>query len=92
MLHIHSVNRFLGKGIYFWDSAVAALNIFRSDRFTEGIILVYRVAQGRVDEVPFMPFLKYGEEFPWEDGFNSLSLGGRKHFETKSEWLQHVFW
>lgn len=81
--HVHSVNRFLGKGIYFWDSAAAALKIFRSDRFSEGVILVCRVAQGTVQEVPFMPFLKYGEEYPWTDGFDSLSLKGRKHFETK---------
>lgn len=82
--YVHSVNRFFGNGIYFWDSAAAALNIFRSNSFSEGIILVCRVALGKIQRVSDMPYLKHGQKYPWEDGYDSLFFRSKIYPESRN--------
>lgn len=76
--HIHSVNRFLGDGIYFWDAiANAGLN-YKSLNIV--YVLVCRVALGTEQEVE-QPYLQNNEQLNWDEGTDSIFCRG-KHFAS----------
>ncbi|XP_031638876.1 poly [ADP-ribose] polymerase-like [Contarinia nasturtii] len=79
--HVHSKNRYYGRGIYFWDAATVALDAYPSERDSDNstgiksaILLVCRVALGDVQETK--TDMKEGEEFTHEHDKNSLLRPG----------------
>lgn len=75
--HVHSCHRFFGKGIYFWDSAAAALDLFRTNNFDTGIVLVCRAALGK--QQPSVYWKTQDDEYPWESDSDSLFAEGEKY-------------
>lgn len=73
--HIHSNNRFLGDGIYFWDAVANAGLNYRS--LNTVYILVCRVALGNTQAVEQM-YLKKGDSLYWEDGIDSIFCKGEE--------------
>lgn len=71
--HIHSVNRFLGKGIYFWDAiANAGLNY---QSLSVVYVLVCRVALGNIQQVKQL-YLQHGKTLDWNEDSDSLFCSG----------------
>lgn len=73
--HIHSINRFLGDGIYFWDSVANAGLNYKS--LNTVYILVCRVALGKTQQV-IQQYLKHDEKLDWEDDADSIFCLGEK--------------
>lgn len=74
--HISTHGSVLGKGIYFWDSSSAALDIFRSDNFDCGIILVCRVAMGETRKTDII------DDGISLNGYDSLSYRAEYYSES----------
>lgn len=78
--HIHSVNRFLGDGIYFWDAiANAGLN-YKSLNIV--YVLVCRVALGKQQEVE-QQYLQNGEQFEWDADSDSIFCLGKQYKSSR---------
>lgn len=73
--HIHSNNRFLGDGIYFWDTVANAGLNYKS--LNTVYILVCRVALGNTQEVKQM-YLNRNETLCWEDDIDAIFCKGEK--------------
>lgn len=80
--HIHSVNRFLGDGIYFWDAiANAGLN-YKSLNIV--YVLVCRVALGTVQEVE-QQYLDNGQQLAWNNDSNSIFCPGKQYMSSRDD-------
>lgn len=80
--HIHSINRFLGNGIYFWDAiANAGLNYKSLDLV---YVLVCRVALGTVQEVE-QPYLDHGQPLPWNENSDSVFCSGKQYKSARDD-------
>lgn len=80
--HIHSINRFLGEGIYFWDAiANAGLN-YKSMNIV--YILVCRVALGRTHQVKQL-YRKHDETLQWESDVDSIFCLGEKFSSSRDD-------
>lgn len=78
--HIYSVNRFLGKGIYFWDAvANAGLNY---TSLKTAYILVCRVALGNSQQIQ-QPYLRHDQTLNWEDGIDSIYCLGQQFSSSR---------
>lgn len=84
--HIYSQNRFLGRGIYFWDCASMALNGFHDIRNTP-VLLVCRVARGKAQEVDHM-YLNQDEVLQFEPDRNSFFSRGLNFSATADETIE----
>lgn len=80
--HIHSINRFLGDGIYFWDAiANAGLN-YRSLNIV--YVLVCRVALGKMQQVD-QQYLQHDETFHWDEATDSIYCLGNKFSSSRDD-------
>lgn len=80
--HIHSVNRFFGEGIYFWDAiANAGLN-YTSINLVH--VLVCRVALGREQQVE-QQYLKHHETFDWNEDVDSIYCLGKEFSSARND-------
>lgn len=78
--HIHSVNRFLGDGIYFWDAiANTGLN-YKSLNIV--YVLVCRVALGKQQEVE-QQYLEHGEQLEWDADSDSIFCLGKQFTSSR---------
>lgn len=80
--HIHSINRFLGEGIYFWDAiANAGLNY---NSINTVYVLVCRVALGKEQQVE-QPYLKHGETLDWNEDSDSIYCLGKEFSSSRDD-------
>lgn len=78
--HIHSVNRFLGDGIYFWDAVANAGLNYKS--LNTVYILVCRVALGKVQEVE-QQYLEHDQQLQWDEGSDSIFCAGKQFTSSR---------
>lgn len=79
--HIHSVNRFLGEGIYFWDAVANAGLNYKSLNIV--YILVCRVALGNAVQVQ-QQYLRHDQTLEWPDDADSIYVLGGKFSSSRS--------
>lgn len=78
--HIHSINRFLGKGIYFWDAIENSGLNYKS--LNTVYVLVCKVAMGKVQQVE-QQYLKLDETLHWEDDSDSIFCQGKQFSSSR---------
>lgn len=78
--HIHSVNRFLGDGIYFWDAVANAGLNYKSLNIV--YVLVCRVALGKQQEVQ-QQYLQHGEQLQWDADSDSIFCLGKQYKSSR---------
>lgn len=80
--HIHSVSRFLGDGIYFWDAVPNAGLNYKS--LSTVYVLVCRVALGKEQQVEDQ-YLKHDEILHWNDDTDSIYCPGKDFSSVRDD-------
>lgn len=80
--HIYSGNRYLGRGIYFWDCASMALKGFRN--LNTAVLLVCRVALGNIQE-EHDQYLDKDEVLPLGPTMHSILCQGSTFHATRAQ-------